>query len=176
MRCFLSCHTIFDRFRLFCTKRAIILLSISVLMGGLTFPAVTLGDSHKPGSSDDSMLRLPDRQKVVYHVSEAKKVSFVLGNINNHLDGVGGPDRVEIVVVVHGDGHNGFLKSKASQEVATEVELLEVQDVKFEMCGNTLDAYGTTLKDLVGDFKRLNQGGVVRMVELQMRGFAYLRP
>jgi len=76
--------------------------------------------------------------------------------------------------VVHGDGHNGFLKSKASQEVAVEVELLEVQDVKFEMCGHTLDAYGTTLNDLIGEFTRLNQGGVVRMVELQMHSFAYL--
>jgi len=56
------------------------------------------------------------------------------------------------------------------------VDLLQIQDVKFEMCGHTLDAYGTSLKDLVGDFTRLNQGGVVRMVELQMQGFAYLRP
>lgn len=176
MKQLLSCYSIINRIRLFCTNRAVILLLLSIMVGGFTFPAVILGESHKPGSSDDGMLRLPDRQKVVYHVSEAKKVSFVLGNINNHLDGVGGPDRVEVVVVVHGDGHNGFLKSKASQEVAAEVELLEVQDVKFEMCGHTLDAYGTTLKDLVGDFKRLNQGGVVRMVELQMHGFAYLRP
>jgi len=33
--------------------------------------------------------------------------------------------------VAHGDGHNGFLKSRASQQVAAEVELLEVQDVKI---------------------------------------------
>jgi len=45
-----------------------------------------------------------------------------------------------------------FLKSKASQEVATEVDLLQVQDVKFEICGHTLDAYSTTEKDLVGGF------------------------
>jgi len=69
-----------------------------------------------------------------------------------------------------------FLKSKSSQEVATEVDLLQIQDVKFETCGHTLDAYGTSMKDLVGDFTRLIQGGIVRMVELQMQGFAYLRP
>ncbi|MCP4089905.1 MAG: hypothetical protein GY746_08935 [Gammaproteobacteria bacterium] len=48
-----------------------------------------------------------------------------------------------------------------------------MQDVKFGVCGHTLDAYGTTVNDLVGKFRRLNQGGVVRMVELQMQGFAY---
>ena len=30
--------------------------------------------------------------KVVYHFSDLDKVSFVLGNIQNHFDGVGGPD------------------------------------------------------------------------------------
>lgn len=149
---------------------------MSVLISGLTVSAVALGDARNNSSGDKAALRLPERQKVVYHVSEAKKVSFVLSNINNHIDGIGGPDRVEIVVVVHGDGHNGFLKSKASPEVASEADLLQVQDVKFEMRGHTLDTYGTSVKDLVGDFTRLNQGGVVRMVELQMQGYAYLRP
>ncbi len=151
-------------------------LALSIFFCSLIIPVASFGESHKDSSSEKGILHLPERQKVVYHVSEAKKVPFVLGNINNHLDGVGGPDRVEIVVVVHGGGHNGFLKSKVSQEVATEVDLLQVQDVKFEMCGHTLDAYGTSVKDLVGDFTRLNQGGVVRMVELQMKGYAYLRP
>jgi len=146
-----------------------------IILLTFTVPAVALGDSHNLGSENTSVIPLPERQRVVYHVSESKKVSFVLGNISNHIDGVGGPGRVEIVVVVNGDGHNGFPESKASQEVATEVGLLQIQDAKFEMCGHTLDAYGTSLKDLVGDFTRLNQGGVVRMVELQMQGFAYLR-
>jgi len=29
--------------------------------------------------------------KVVYHLNELEKVNFVLGNIQNHFDGVGGP-------------------------------------------------------------------------------------
>ncbi len=38
--------------------------------------------------------------KVAYHLSDADKVAFVLGNIQNHLDG--GPKGVEIVLVVQG--------------------------------------------------------------------------
>ena len=37
--------------------------------------------------------------KVVYHLNDLDKVSFVLGNIQNHFDGVGGPDHVKIALV-----------------------------------------------------------------------------
>ena len=147
------------------------LVQLGLLLCGLTLVATSVADS-----PDNSKATQPAKQKVVYHVSESGKVRFVLNNINNHIDGVGGPEQVEIVVVVNGEGHNGFIKTKASQEVATDVELLEVQGVRFEICGYSLDAYGTSVQDLVGNFKRLEQGGVARMVELQQQGFAYLRP
>ena len=44
----------------------------------------------------------PDQAKVAYHLSDLDKVSFVLGNIRNHFDGMGGPDKVTIALVVHG--------------------------------------------------------------------------
>ena len=37
-----------------------------------------------------------DKLKVVYHVADEDKVSFALNNIQNHIDGVGGPDDIEI--------------------------------------------------------------------------------
>ena len=40
----------------------------------------------------------PAKLKVVYHLNDLDKVSFVLGNIQNHLDGVGGPDHVTIAL------------------------------------------------------------------------------
>ena len=33
----------------------------------------------------------PPRQRVVYHLSDLDRVIFVLGNMQNHVDGVGGP-------------------------------------------------------------------------------------
>ena len=36
--------------------------------------------------------------KVVYHLNDLDKVSFVIGNIQNHLDGVGGPDHAAAAV------------------------------------------------------------------------------
>ena len=48
------------------------------------------------------------RLKVVYHLNDLDKVNFVLGNIQNHLDGVGGPDHVTIALVVHGQALKAF--------------------------------------------------------------------
>src|SRR3954466_9126434 len=46
--------------------------------------------------------------KVVYHLNDLDKVSFVLGNIQNHFEGVGGPDNVTIALVVHGPALRAF--------------------------------------------------------------------
>src|SRR4051794_1096582 len=50
----------------------------------------------------------PAKLKVVYHLNDLDKVSFVLGNIQNHLDGVGGPDHVTIALVIHGQALRAF--------------------------------------------------------------------
>src|SRR5689334_3313606 len=58
-----------------------------------------------------------DRLKVVYHLSDLEKVHFVLGNIQNHLDGVGAPGHVTIALVVHGPALRSFQTSKANPEI-----------------------------------------------------------
>src|SRR5271168_4750834 len=40
--------------------------------------------------------------KAVYHLADADKVAFVLGNVHNHLIGAGGSGAVKLAVVVHG--------------------------------------------------------------------------
>lgn len=116
------------------------------------------------------------KQLAVYHLSEADKVPFALVNINNHIDGVGGPEGADIVVVVHGEGYRGFLKQDVDLGISQDVEMLDVQGVRFEVCGLTLDAFKASAQDLVGNFRRLDEGAVVRLTELQMNGYAYLRP
>ena len=113
--------------------------------------------------------------KVVYHVSEAEKVPFVLGNIRNHIRGVGGSDNVEIIVVAHGPGLKPFHQS-TSPQISSMVDTLQLDGVIFNACGNTMNALEYTLSDLLPDFIRRDEGGVVRIAELQSKGFIYLRP
>ena len=48
--------------------------------------------------------------------------------------------------------------------------------VEFDACGNTMNAMSFELSDLLPDFVRRDEGGVVRLAELQSQGYMYLRP
>ena len=63
----------------------------------------------------------PAKLKVVYHLSDLDKVSFVLGNIQNHFDGVGGPDNVTIALVIHGQALRAFHLASANPDTAKRV-------------------------------------------------------
>lgn len=117
-----------------------------------------------------------DASKVVYHVNEPDKLPFALQNIANHLRGAGGPDKVEIVLVVHGPVVKALQKTSVDPKVSQALAQLRTQKVEFDACGNTLNQLDLGVGDLVDGFVRVDQGGVVRIAELQARGYVYLRP
>ena len=123
-----------------------------------------------------SMAYAGDKMKVVYHISEAEKVPFVLRNIKNHIKGVGGAENVEIIVVAHGPGLKPFHAKKSQMKVSSLVEELQLEGVAFNACGNTMNAMNFELSDLLPDFVQRDEGGVVRIAELQSKGYMYLKP
>ena len=118
----------------------------------------------------------PAKLKVVYHLSDFDKVNFVIGNIRNHIDGVGGPDNVTIALVVHGPALKAFHTTSASPDVTGRISQFAKEGVEFAACGNTMKAQKVTLADLLPGFVSAEQGGVVRIAELQSSGYLYLRP
>jgi intracellular sulfur oxidation DsrE/DsrF family protein len=118
----------------------------------------------------------PDKSKVVYHLNESDKVLFVIGNIENHFEGVGGPDKVTIALVVHGPALRAFHAATASPDVKNRLSSLATAGVEFGACGNTMKGQKVTVKDLLPGFVSLEQGGVVRIAELQSQGYVYIRP
>jgi hypothetical protein len=118
----------------------------------------------------------PAKQKVVYHLSDADKVNFVLGNIRNHYDGVGGPDNVTIALVVHGPALKAFQTAQANPDITRRVGEFHKEGLGLHACGNTMKATKITLADLLPGFVNAEQGGVVRLAELQGQGYLYLRP
>jgi intracellular sulfur oxidation DsrE/DsrF family protein len=118
----------------------------------------------------------PDKTRVVYHLSDLDKVSFVLGNIRNHFDGMGGPDKVTIALVVHGPALKAFYTSAANPDLAHRVGEFAKNGLELNACGNTMQASKITLTDLLPGFIAADRGGVVRIAELQSMGYAYLRP
>ncbi len=92
--------------------------------------------------------------KAVYHLSDLDKAGFVLGNIDHHLEGAGGP----------------------SPETARKLAALVKADVKLNACVHSMRGQNVTLKDLLPGFAVADKGGVVLIAELQGQGYVYLRP
>ena len=114
--------------------------------------------------------------KVVYHLNDLDKVSFVVGNIQNHLDGVGGPDNVTIALVVHGQALRAFHASAANPDLTKHIGQFSKAGLELAVCGNTMKSQKVGLADLLPGFVAADQGGVVRIAELQSQGYLYLRP
>src|ERR1700759_5818713 len=90
--------------------------------------------------------------KVVYHLSDLDKVHFVLGNIQNHLDGAGGPDRVTIALVVHGPALRAFQTREANPEMTQHFGKLSKAGAGFGACGNTMKTQKITLVEFLVAF------------------------
>lgn len=112
--------------------------------------------------------------KVVYHLSDADKVGFAIGNIENHVEGEGG--RVEIVLVVNGPALMFFRNGAATADMTRRLSRLVASGIGLAACGNTLKAQKLEVADLLPGFVRADEGGVVRLARLQAEGYAYIRP
>lgn len=121
----------------------------------------------------------PNKHKIVYHLNDpgVDKAKAVLGNIRNHIKGVGGWENIEALeLVVHGAALKTFLKKEMDPEVKRALETLQTEGMAFGACGNTIRGLKITLADVAEGAKELSQGGVVRVMELQEQGYAYVKP
>ena len=112
--------------------------------------------------------------RVAYHLSDADKVNFAIGNIENHLGGENG--RVEIVLVINGPALLFFKAASATADVKRRLAALASSGVALAACGNTLKAQKLEVTDLLPGFVRVDEGGVVKLARLQAEGYAYIRP
>ena len=69
-----------------------------------------------------------------------------------------------------------FTKKSANAELTKRLADATNFGVQLNACGNTMRAMSLELADLLPGFVRFDQGGVVRLTELQMQGYSYLRP
>ncbi len=117
------------------------------------------------------------KNKVVIQVSSGDEAtqSLALNNVAN-LQQALGMDNVEIEVVAYGPGLS--ILTKANKEEGQRVESLAVQGVKFSACGNTIKAVTkkTGKEPVLLKGVGVVPGGVVRIMELQQKGYSYVRP
>lgn len=142
--------------------------------------AAAIGLVLSSASADAAHLKeSPGKHKIVYHLNEpgVDKAKFVLGNIANHIKGVGGWKNIEALeLVVHGPALKTFVTRTMDPGVKRMLDALQTQGMGFGACGNTMKVFNIRLEELPDGTTHLPQGGVVRVMELQDRGYAYIRP
>lgn len=123
-----------------------------------------------------SGLLYADRQKVVIQVSTAdpQVQQLALNNAVNVQTALG-MDNVDVEVVAYGPGLS-ILTDRSSQ--ASRVTSLAMQDIKFSACANTMAKMEqkTGRKPVLLDGVSVVPAGVIRIMELQQQGYAYIRP
>ena len=147
-------------------RRAVALVVVMVVAAATSASASHLKDQ-------------PRKHRIVYHLTEAgaEKAKSVLGNIVNHVTGVGGWDNAEALeLVVHGGALKTFVTTGMDPAVRGLLDRLQTQGLVLAACSNTMNGMKITLEQLPDGTKRLPQGGVVRVMELQEAGYSYIRP
>lgn len=119
--------------------------------------------------------RSRQRDRVSYITSRMPTASSSFSAICKPCRRAGGPGKADIRLVVHGPALRAHALAAEDHTVSMMQKLVQA-GVGFDACANTMKAQGVKLDDLTPGFVVAEKGGVVRLVELQQQGYAYLRP
>lgn len=147
------------------------------IMTALAVLGVVLAGSTKANAAEHYA-----KQKVVYHINYEggdadKKYRGALRNIQNHINAVGA-ENMEIKVVLHGNGLGLLKNAMANDKLKGQVISLKAQNVKFNVCNNTLKGRKINFEnDLLEVFPEdIIPSGVAELSRLQQMGYTYIKP
>lgn len=117
--------------------------------------------------------------KVLYHVDgkDPEVAKYALALINKHIDAEGGPDKIDIELVVHGPALPLFEADKMDPELKKRFDQAIEKGVHAEMCQISMKLYGTPLEKIAKGFvATLHPVAVKRIADLQREGYIYIKP
>ena len=120
-----------------------------------------------------------DKVKVLYHVDgkDLEVAKYAMALINKHIDAEGGPDKIDVELVVHGPALELFDKDKMDPELKKRFEQVVEKGVHAEMCQVSMKMFNKTLDNLVKGFvATLHPVAVKRIADLQKEGYIYIKP
>ncbi len=149
-------------------KFRLILLTLGFVAPGLlflAFPGLVLADSGKT--------------KVLYHVDgkDPEVAKYAMALIDKHIEAEGGPDKIDIVLVVHGPALKLFEKETVDPQLRDKLKVVIDKGAQAEMCQVSMKLFGTPLEKLVAGFKPTEHPvAVKRIADLQKEGYLYIKP
>jgi uncharacterized protein len=119
----------------------------------------------------------PKRHKVFYHLDDpgVDRAKAVLVNMENHVTVVGWQNIEALELIVHGPALRSFLAKDIDPDVRGKLETLLAGGLRFDACQITMTRQKIDVKDLIQGATPV-PSGVVRVMELQEAGYAYIRP
>jgi uncharacterized protein len=117
--------------------------------------------------------------KVLYHIDgkDPDVAKYALALINKHIEAEGGPDKIDVELVVHGPALELFEKDRMDPEMTKRFDQIIEKGVKAEMCQVSMKAFGKTIDNLAKGFvATLHPVAVKRIADLQKEGYLYIKP
>lgn len=145
---------------------ALALLAVGVMAGWS-------GPSHAADGTPN------EKVKVLYHVDgkDPEVAKYALALINKHIDAEGGPDKIDVELVVHGPALELFEKDKMDAEMTKRFGQIIEKGAKAEMCQVSMKAFGKTIDNLATGFvATAHPVAVKRIADLQKEGYLYIKP
>ncbi len=149
-------------------KLRLVVLIVGLLAPGLllfVLPGLVLADEGKT--------------KVLYHVDgkDPDVAKYAMALINKHIEAEGGPDKIDIVLVVHGPALKLFEKETVDPVLRDKLKVIIDKGAQAEMCQVSMKLFGTPLEKLVAGFKPTGHPvAVKRIADLQKEGYLYIKP
>ncbi len=119
------------------------------------------------------------RLKVLYHIDspDVSVVKYAMALISKHIEAEGGPDKIDLVVVVHGPALKLFDKKGADPELVKKLKMAIDKGAQPEMCQVSMKLYDKPLAELLDGFiPTKHPVAVKRIADLQELGYLYIKP
>lgn len=119
-----------------------------------------------------------DTVSVVYHLNsgDTERQLIAMGEVQNHIDALGATN-LDIRFVIHGRGLGLLSAAPGNADIRAGIDILKLQGVRFEVCGNTIKARQLDLDQLYGiNEMEIVPSGVAQISILQSQGYTYIKP
>ena len=120
-----------------------------------------------------------EKVKVLYHVDgkDLDTAKYAMALINKHIEAEGGPDKIDVVLVVHGPALPLFEADTVDPVLKKKLKMVLDKGAQAEMCQVSQKLFGTPLEKLVAGFKHTaHPVAVKRIADLQKEGYIYIKP
>ena len=112
-----------------------------------------------------------EKDKVVLHINNPQKMTMLVNNVTNLRSRLG-PD-ADIVVVVNGPAVVRFTNLTPSRK---PLDKLLKKGAEVQICSYALKNKKINRIQLLEGTNYLEDGGVAKLVDLQKKGYAYIKP